>query len=105
IESALPALVNPRGVDIEAAPGAGSLEASHQESGAALQIDSPTSTLKGLHISHARVSGIIVNAPGGQFDSITASDSKVGLLINAAAKSCPVRTSTFERNEIAVMAE
>ena len=105
IESALPALVNPRGIDIEAAPGAGSLDASHQETGAALQIDSPTATLKGLHITHARVSGIIVNAPGVQFDSITVSDSKVGLLMNAAAKGCTVRTSTFERNETAVMAE
>jgi hypothetical protein len=105
IESALPALVNPRGVDIEAASGAGSLDASHQEGGAALQIDSPTTTLKGLHISHARVSAIIVNAPGVQFDSIAVSDSKVGLLMNAAAKSCAVRTSTFERNETAVMAQ
>lgn len=105
IESALPALVNPHGVDIEAAAGAGNLDAAGQEAGAVLQIDSPTSTVKGLHISHARVSGIIVNAPGVQLDSITVSDSKVGLLVNAAAKSCTVRTSTFERDETGVMAE
>jgi hypothetical protein len=104
IESALPALVNPHGVDIEAVAGAGNLDAAHQEAGAALQIDSPTSTVKGLHISHAHVSGIIVNAPGVQLDSITVSDSKVGLLVNAAAKSCTVRASTFERDETGVMA-
>jgi hypothetical protein len=105
IESALPALVNPHGVDIEAATGAGNLDAARQEAGAALQIDSPTSTVKGLHISHARLSGIIVNAPGVELDSITVSDSKVGFLVNAAAKSCTVRSSTFERDETGVMAE
>ncbi len=105
IESALPALVNPHGVDIEAATGAGNLDAARQEAGAALQIDSPTSTVKGLHISHARVSAIIVNAPGVQLDSITVFDSKVGFLVNAAAKSCTMRSSTFERDETGVMAQ
>ena len=105
IESALPALVNPHGIDIEAAAGAGELDASHQESAATLQIDSPTSTLRGLQIVHARVAGIIVNVSGVQLDSVTVSDSKVGVLLNATARSCTLRTSTLERDETGVMAQ
>lgn len=105
IESALPALVNPHGVDLEASAGAGNLDAAHQESGAALQIDSPTSTVRGVHISHARVAGIIINVAGVQLDSVTVTDSKVGVLLNATARSCALRTSTFERDETGVMAE
>ena len=105
LESALPALVNPNGVDIEAAAGAGTIDTGYQETGAALQVNSPSSTLRGLHLSRARVVGIIVNAPDVQLDSITVTDSKVGILLNATARGCTIRTSTFERDETGLMTD
>lgn len=104
IESALPALVNPNGVDIEAAT-ATTLDAGRQTTGAALQVNSPNSTLRKLHFTRARVSGLIVNAPGVQLDSITVSGSKVGILLNATALDCVVRTSILEHNETGLMAQ
>ena len=105
IDSALPALINPRGVEIEASPGSGTIDAEHLAKGAVLQINSPGSTLKGLHITRARDSAIIVNAAGVQLESVTVTDSKVGLLLGSAARGGALRTSTFERDETALMTE
>jgi Right handed beta helix region len=105
LDSPLPALINPRGVDIEAAADSGTLDANHQASGAVLQINSPGSTLKGLHIVHAHGTAILVNAPGVQLESVIIGDSKAGILVNAAARGCAIRASTFERDETGVIAE
>lgn len=105
IESALPALINPRGVQIEASKDAGIVDADRQAKGTVLQISSPGSALKGLHIMHAHDSGILVNASGVQLDSVAVTDSKVGVMFGAAARGCAIRSSTFERNETALIAE
>ena len=104
-ESALPALVNPRGVEIEAAADSGVIDATHQEMGAVLQINSPTAVLKGLTVTHAHGFGVIVNAAGVRLESVTVRDSKVGILIGAGAPDCIVRTSVLERNETGLLAE
>jgi hypothetical protein len=105
IESALPALINPRGVEIEAAAGAGVIDAARQRSGAVLQINSPTSVLRGLQIVDAHASGIIVNAPGAQLESLTVMGSKVGILLTAAAAGGTLRTCVLDQDETAVMVE
>jgi len=105
LDTALPALINPRGVDIEAAADSGTVDADHLAGGVVLQINSPGSTLKGLHIVHARGTAILVNAPGAQLDSLVIGDSKAGVLVNAAARGCAIRTSTFERDETGVIAD
>ncbi|TLZ14612.1 MAG: hypothetical protein E6K31_00460 [Gammaproteobacteria bacterium] len=105
LASPLPALVNPRGVDIEAAADSGTLDADHLASGVVLQINSPGSTLKGLHIVHAHGTAILVNAADVQLDSVIIGDSKAGILVNAAARGCAIRASTFERDETGVIAE
>ena len=105
VESALPALVNPHGVDIDAASGSGTIDIGRQEAGAGLQVNSQTATVRGLRFVNAHVSGIIVNAPGVRLDSLTLTDSKVGILLSAAARDCIIRTSIFERNETGVLAE
>src|SRR6185312_8442531 len=105
LESALPALLNPHGVDIDVAAGAGTIDAARQETGPVLQISSPTTVLKGVQVRNARAFGIIVNAAGVRMDSITVTDSKVGVLLGAAARDCTISTSTFERNETGIMAE
>jgi hypothetical protein len=105
LDTALPPLVNPRGVDLDAAADSGTLDADHQPSGVVLQINSPGSTLKGLHVVKAHGTAILVNAPGVQLDSVVIGDSKSGILVNAAAQGCAIRSSTFERNETGVTAE
>jgi nitrous oxidase accessory protein NosD len=105
IESALPALVNPRGVELEAAAAAGVIDATHQETGAVLQINSPTSVITGLTVTHAHGFGIMVNAVGVRLESVTVNDSKVGVLVGAAAADCIVRTSQFANNDTGLLAE
>lgn len=105
LESALPALVNPHGVDIDAAAGAGIIDARRLEAGPALQISSPTATLRGLRLDNAAAFGIIVNASGVQMDSVTVTNSKVGILLGTAARDCTIRTSIFEGNATGLMGE
>lgn len=104
-ESALPALVNPRGVEIVAAPDAGVIDATHQNDGAVLQVNSPGSVISGVTVTHARGFGIMVNAAGVRLESVTVNDSKVGVLVSTAAADCSVRTSILENNETGVLAE
>jgi hypothetical protein len=105
IESALPALINPRGVEIEAAGNSGTIDAERQTTGAALQISSPASTIRGLHIINAHSVAIVVAAPGAQLESLTVVDSKVGIFLGAAARGCIIRTSILERDETGITAE
>jgi hypothetical protein len=105
IESALPALINAHGIDIDTTSGAGNLDAQRQMQGAVLQVMAPASTVRGLHIVHAHTTGIVVNAPGVQLDSVAVSDSKNALLLGEAASGCVIQAATFERNETALAAQ
>jgi hypothetical protein len=105
VESRLPALINPHGVQIDAAPDAGTIDADHQAAGPTLEIDSPGTTLRGLHIINARVCGVMVNAPGAQLESLTVRDSKVGIMVNAGSPGTSIRTSLLEHDETGLLAE
>jgi Right handed beta helix region len=105
VDSALPALTNPRGVDIEAGPGSGTIDAEYQPGGVALQINSPGSSVRGIHIVHARGTGIMVNAAGVELASVSVSDSEVGLLLAATAHGCSIRAAAFDHDQTAVLAE
>jgi parallel beta helix pectate lyase-like protein/copper-binding protein NosD len=105
LESALPAIINPHGVEIDAAPEAGAIDADRQASGVTLSINSQGSVLRGLRISGAHGSAIVVNAEGVQLDSITVSDSKIGILLASGARGCSIRNATFEHDETGLTAE
>lgn len=105
IDSALPALVNPHGVIIEAATDAGVIDAAHQQKGAALQISSPGSVLRGLHVMNAHDMGVVVGAPGVEFDGVSINESKVGIVLGVTAKDCSIRTSVFEHDGTAISAD
>ena len=105
IESALPALVNPHGISIEAGPHAGIIDAARQSKGVTLQINSPSSTLRGLSIVNAREIAIVVAAPAAELDTVAVSNSKIGILLGAAAKGCVIRKSSFEHEDTAITAE
>jgi parallel beta-helix repeat protein len=105
IESALPALINPHGVMIDAEPGFGLIDAAHQIKGAVLQINSPASALHGISIVNAHDFGIVLNAPGVEMDGVNISNSRVGIFLGAAAKGAAIRTSVFEHDETAITAE
>jgi hypothetical protein len=104
LESALPAIINANGVRIDAAPDAGVIDAD-QVPGVAVSVDSPGAVLRGLHVSRAHGSAILVNAAGVQLDAITVSDSKVGVFLGPAANACSIRNAIFERNETALTAQ
>jgi hypothetical protein len=105
VESALPALVNPHGVAIDAEAGFGLIDAAHQVKGAVLQINSPASALRGISIVNAHDFGIVLNAAGVAMDGMNIANSKVGIFLGAAAKGAAIRTSVFEHDETAITAE
>jgi hypothetical protein len=105
VDSALPALTNLHGVDIDAKPGAGTIDAQNQPTGVALQINSPGASVQGLHVLNARGTGIMVNAAGVELASVAVGNSGVGLLLAATAQGCTVRGASFEHDETAVLAE
>jgi len=105
LDSALPALINPHGIDIEVRPGAGAIDAGRVAKGNVLQINSQGSVVRGLQISNAHDIGILVNAPGVRIEAITVSSSKTALYAAAAAAGCVVSNSTFEGNETGMIAD
>jgi hypothetical protein len=105
IDSALPAIINPHGIEIDAGQGAGVIDADRAGNGAALVLGAPMSVIRGLHITRARGPAILVNAPGSQLESLIIEESKIGILIGAKARGSAVRDSIFERNETAVTAD
>jgi hypothetical protein len=105
IGSALPALINPHGVEVEAAGGAGTIDADRETKGSAIQIKSPGSSLTGLRVLHAHGYGILVDAPGVLLVSVTVQDSKVGIMLGASASGAIVRTSLLQHDETGLVAE
>lgn len=105
LESPLPALVNPHGVEIAVDTGAGNIDAARQEAGAVLRIDSPGSVVRGLRIVNARAAAVIVNAANVELDRVVLSASKSGLLLSAAARDCTILTSEFDKNETGITVE
>lgn len=105
LESALPALINPHGVTLEAAAGAGTIDAARQAKGSSLQINSKASSVRGIRLINAHEQAILVSASGVEFDSVTVSASKNGILFTAQAKGCAVRNATFDSNETGILAE
>jgi hypothetical protein len=105
LDSALPALVNAKGVAIEAAQDSGWIDANHQPAGVVLQVHSAQSSLKGLHIVNAHDTGIAISAPGVQLSACSVSDSKVAVLLNSAANGSHIDSSVLEHNETALLVE
>ena len=105
IESALPALINPHGVEVEAAAGAGTIDAARETKGSAIEVKGTGSILTGLHVIHAHGYGILIDASGVQLVSVTVQDSKVGIMLGASASGAIVRTSLLEHDDIGLMAE
>jgi hypothetical protein len=105
LESPLPALINPRGVEIDAAADAGTIDADRQTAGVTISIGGQGSVLRGLHITGAHASAILVNAENVELDAVTVGDSKIGVLLGAGARGLRVLNATFERNETALTAE
>ncbi len=105
IETALPALINPHGISIDADPDAGVIDAGRLVKGAALQISGAASALRGLTIANSHEFGIVINAPAVTLDGVTVLDSKVGVVLGVAARGCAIRTSLFERDDTGITAE
>ena len=103
LDSPLPALVNPRGVQIDAGAHEGLIDAAHQATGPTLQINSPFTEIKGLRIAGAPVSGIVVNAPGARLDGVQIADSKAGILIYPTARGTIVENSVLQHDQTGIV--
>ncbi len=100
---ALPALINPYGIDLEAAGGDGTIQADGQDSGAVLQINGANSVVRGVHILHAREAGVVVNASDTLLDGLVVQDSKLGILWQAGARRGVLRTAQLLNDETGVL--
>ncbi|HEX4267361.1 MAG TPA: right-handed parallel beta-helix repeat-containing protein [Steroidobacteraceae bacterium] len=105
IESALPALINPHGVELEAAAGAGTIDADREPTGSAIEVKGTGSILTGIHVLHAHGYGILIDSSAVQLVSVTVQDSKVGIMLGAGAFGAIIRASLLEHDETGVMAE
>lgn len=105
IESALPALINPHGIEIEATGVAGTIDAGHEALGPAIEIKGPKAVLTGIHILDAHGYGILINGPGADLTSVTLEDSKVGIMLGAGAAATIIRTSLLQHDETGLMVE
>jgi hypothetical protein len=105
IESALPALINPHGVEVEAVDGAGTIDADREVKGAAIEVNGTGSILTGVHILHAHGYGIQVDSSGVQLVSVVVQDSSVGIVLGARAAGAVIRTSLLQHDETGVIAE
>jgi hypothetical protein len=105
IESALPALINPHGVELEAAPGAGTIDADRETKGSAIEVKGTGSILTGLHVLNAHGYGILIDASGVQLAAVTVQDSKVGIMLGSGASGTIVHDSLLEQDETGLSAE
>jgi Right handed beta helix region len=105
IGSALPALINPHGVELEAAAGAGTIDADRETTGSAIEVKGTGSILRGIHILHAHGYGILIDSSSVQLVSVTVQDSKVGIMLGAGAFGAIIRSSLLEHDETGLMAE
>ena len=105
LDSPLPALINNHGIFIEAAGGAGVIDAAHVAKGAVLQINGPASALRGISVVNAHDMAILDNAPGLEITGVNISASKIGLALASSAKGGNIRTSVFENNDTGMTAD
>jgi hypothetical protein len=105
LETALPALVNSRGIAIDVAADRGWIDADRLRQGTVLQIHSAQTHIKGLHIAHAHDTAVAISSPGVRLESISVSDSKVAILLDAASSGSSIESATLERNQTGLLVE
>ncbi len=102
IETALPPLVNPRGVVLEAAPAGVELDGT-RVTGAVLDIASPGSLVSGFRIVGGGA-GVVVRAPGATLRNLTLLEHDTGILVGENAAQIDVVGSRFTEDAIGVVA-
>jgi hypothetical protein len=105
LETALPALVNSRGIAIDVPDDRGWIDADRLRQGTVLQIHSAQTHIKGLHIAHAHDTAVAISSPGVRLESMTVTDSKVAILLDAASSGTSIESATLERNQTGVLVE
>lgn len=100
IETALPPLVNPRGVVLEAAPAGVELDGT-RVTGAVLDIASPGSLVSGFRIVGGGA-GVVVRAPGATLRNLTLLEHDTGILVGENAGLVRISDSLLARNRVGV---
>jgi hypothetical protein len=105
LETALPALVNSRGIAIDVPDDHGWIDADRLHQGTVLQIHSAQTHIKGLHIAHAHDTAVAISSPGVRLESMTVTDSKVAILLDAASSGTSIESAVLERNQTGLLVE
>lgn len=97
LETALPPLVNPEGVVVEAPYGA-EIDGTRLPAGALLDIDSPRSEISGLELRGGAGQGVLVRSKRVTLRGLTLTGFEEGVHVLEGAGNVTVQGSRFEKN-------
>ncbi len=99
LETALPPLVNPFGTILEAPAGV-DIDGTHIP-GPVLDIASAGTLISRVHVIGGGA-GIVVRAPGASLQTVSVTDSDVGVLVGEGSDALRISASVFDGNRIGV---
>lgn len=98
----LPAVFNPRGVEIESEGAPVVLDATALREGPALEVQAPDSVLRRIRILGAAGAGILCRSRGLVVEHLEISESGDGLVAVDGSDGLVVRRSRFSKNEVGI---
>jgi hypothetical protein len=103
LESSLPPIVNPHGIEIVVPPGGVQIDAHALRVGTPVfDIDAEHTTLSGLLISHCPGSAILVRAARFRLTASTIEACDVGVEVAATASDIALERNSFQGNRIGI---
>jgi parallel beta-helix repeat protein len=102
VQTALPPLVNPHGVNIVARPPGAQVDAHALASGAVFDIAGPNTSIEGLHISNCPGAAILLRAARFHLRATTIDGCDVGVEAAENASDTLLEGNHFMKNKIAV---
>lgn len=102
LETALPALVNGRGLRLVAQAGGAEIDAHALESGPVLDVAGPNTTIEGLTVSHCPAAAVLVRNVRFRLSGATIQSCDVGVEVAANASDTLVERSRFVHDRIGI---
>lgn len=102
LETALPALVNGRGVRLTGQPSGTTIDAQALNSGPVLDVSGPNTTIEGITVSHCPAAAILVRAVHFRLSSSTIDSCDVGVEVAENASDTLLERNHFLKNRLGV---
>lgn len=102
LETALPALVNGRGVRVVGQPSGATIDGQALDSGPVLDVSGPNTSIEGVTLSHCPAAAILVRAVHFRLSSSTIESCDVGVEVAENASDTLLERNHFLKNRLAV---